>query len=219
MPREPDDPLSVIHPSQWQQQTQQLKQIKNWQLAGRVGIRLADQAHSATIQWRQQDQHFEIALLGPLGQGGAKIKGHREHVTITDASSGHRQHGHPDSLMQNQLGYALPIQDLAHWCRGLIPRQKLVKDLQFNSHGLPESFQQGVWQVNYLRWQPISSSSRQPPIYLPRKLILQSPQVKISLLIKQWHLEADSAPESRLQSPKIGTPAPPSIGSIEKVSS
>ena len=54
----------------------------DWQFTGKAGIRQGSSADSANIDWHQQDQAYEVRLSGPLGQGGAVIRGDNRGVEI-----------------------------------------------------------------------------------------------------------------------------------------
>ena len=52
---------------QWQFHRQKLSALNAWQLSGRIAIQTADEGGTASIDWRQQGEHYSIRIIGPIG--------------------------------------------------------------------------------------------------------------------------------------------------------
>ena len=53
---------------QWQANRDKLMQLDKWQLQGRIAVSMKKQAWSASLQWAQQRQNYQINIIAPLGQ-------------------------------------------------------------------------------------------------------------------------------------------------------
>jgi outer membrane lipoprotein LolB len=153
--------------------------LTNWQLSGKLGIRNQQQTKSAYLNWKQCGESFDIRLSGPLGQGGARLQGSRESVTLQtkDKTSSASD---PEQLLQQQLGWSMPISQLQYWVRGIpSPNQG------YRNNPGDNGFEQAGWHISYLQLQQVDS------LTLPAKAIATHPRLKLTLLLKNWQLDPD----------------------------
>jgi outer membrane lipoprotein LolB len=153
--------------------------LSHWQLSGKLGIRNQQQTKSAYLNWQQCGESFDIRLSGPLGQGGARLQGSRGSVTLQtkDKTS---SASNPEQLLQQQLGWSMPISQLQYWVRGIpSPNQGYRNNLDNNG------FEQAGWQISYLQLQQVDN------LTLPAKAIATHPRLKLTLLLKNWQLDPD----------------------------
>jgi outer membrane lipoprotein LolB len=152
---------------------EQPRQLHNWQLSGKLGLRGEQLAESAYIRWQQCDDNFAIKLNGPLGTGALHISGDSQ---LTQIRSKDQQISTPlprQWLWQN-YGWDLPLDYLPHWLQGL----PATPDTQIDHHGFTES----GWIISYPRWQQLDGYQ------LPAKIIAQHPKLKVTFIIKDWQL-------------------------------
>ena len=157
--------------------------LDNWALQGKLGIRQGQRADSATLNWQQQQQHYEIRLSGPLGQGAVAISGEPNQVQMVISGEAEPILATtPEQLMQSQLGWSLPLSQAHYWVQGRpAPR--------FPTAPLPggNGFSQLGWEVEVLRVVSIELPDG-GTINLPNRLRLQYGDLRITLLIAQWQL-------------------------------
>jgi outer membrane lipoprotein LolB len=153
--------------------------LSHWQLSGKLGIRNQQQAKSAYLNWQQCGEFFDIRLSGPLGQGGARLQGSRESVTLqtTDKTS---SASNPEQLLQQQLGWSMPISQLHYWVRGIPSPNQGYRNNPDNN-----GFEQAGWHISYLQLQQVDN------LTLPAKAIATHPRLKLTLLLKKWQLDPD----------------------------
>ena len=90
-----------------------------FELNGRIlASRANETSFSASFNWRQYIDSFEMVFWGPLGQGKTSIVGGRERVTLTAPSGEKRVFTNYQQWMENELGFSLPISFVAAWIRG-----------------------------------------------------------------------------------------------------
>ncbi len=160
--------------------------LDNWSLQGKLGIRQGQRADSATLNWQQQQQHYEIRLSGPLGQGALAISGEPGQVQM--AISGAAEPivaATPEALMQSQLGWSLPLSQAHYWVQGR-PAPQLASTPLPGGNG----FRQLGWEVQILRVGAIDLASGDR-VNLPSRLRLQYGDLRITLLIAQWLIETE----------------------------
>jgi len=152
---------------------------------GKLGIRTPEQSNSARFNWQQLEQQFHISVTNLLGQSVASLSGSDKAVQLSIAGHGNYITNQPDALLQQELGWTLPISMLRYWVKG-IPSPDSEAIYQFNNQGLIESLSQAGWQVDFSRYKALESHS------LPSKIRLQQGDIKLTLIIKRWSLNPDS---------------------------
>lgn len=166
-------------PALWQRHYQQTSQLDAWEISGKLAMRSEVQSGSGVLFWLQRQDYFDIRVSGPLGQGSTRLTGRHGEVRLTtpqldlQAASG-------EQLMQEQLGWSLPVNNLLWWVRGL-PAPDSKYQLQLNENSLAGQLEQDGWQLEFVRYQQLADGSR-----LPERIQLQGPQLQLTLLVKQW---------------------------------
>lgn len=159
----------------WQAYQQRMQASTHWELTGKVGIRTPDDNNSAGFSWQQFDGDFDISLSGPFNAGAARIYGTAENTTLE--TDGKRFYAaSPEQLLQQQLGWQLPVRELAWWIRGLPAPDSDYIDTMKNER--LSRLQQRGWTISYSRY---SEGNR-----YPEKLKLQYDQLRITLIVHEW---------------------------------
>lgn len=152
-----------------------------WQFDGKVGIRQGQRADSAGMEWQQDGEAFRIHLSGPLGQGGMQIEGNKEQVTLEIAGESEPYRGDsPEAVMQQALGWHLPVSQAQYWVQGRPAPHYPFKPLT----GI-QGFEQLGWHVEIQRTADITNS-----LTLPSKLEFTYADLRIRLVIRQWQTMA-----------------------------
>ncbi len=166
-------------PAQWQAHKAQASQLNGWQISGKVGIRSPRESGSATLFWLQRQDYFDIRLAGPMGRGAARLTGRPGAVSLDAANQGQFQAESAEALLQQQLGWSLPVAHLFWWIRGL-PAEDSKSRLTLDSESRLAKLEQDDWQVEYL------SYVQQNGYWLPERMKLHGANLDITLVIKDW---------------------------------
>lgn len=166
-------------PAQWKAHKEQVAALDGWQIAGKVGIRAPRDSGSGTLFWLQRRDYYDIRLSGPLGRGAARLTGHPGAITLEVANQGRYEAESPEALLEEQLGWRLPVSHLQWWVRGLpAPDRRSRLTLDGKSH--LASLEQDGWQVQYL------SYVEQNGFTLPERIKLKGADLDVTLVIKDW---------------------------------
>lgn len=154
---------------------------ERWQLSGKIGLRAPQLAESAYVNWRQCSDHFTVRISGPLGQTVARIDGRAESLTLQFEGREPITTRNPEALMQEQLGWSLPIRALRYWVRAQAAPNGEAK---FSGpEQQPTALLQQDWQIDYLAYHQNAATS------LPAKLRLSGgDSLQATLLINEWSL-------------------------------
>jgi len=149
-------------------------------LNGRIAVKHNGTRHSAGLRWVHRGQSDELLLQGPLGQTAARVYRDARGATLED---GNRQYQAADaeSLMQQVLGWQLPLGGLHRWVLG----QAMDGDAQIerDERGRIALLRQDGWEVRYLRYDGDATDS------LPSRLQLSRDELQVQLLIDEWEWE------------------------------
>ena len=167
----------------WQQRQQQLLPLTQWQVQGKIRIQTKEEDTSANLSWSQHPDHYQIYLAGPLGQGAISIAGSNENGVTLDIGGEQRyQADSAAQLLQQQLGWSIPISQIGYWARGM-PAPGVTYSKRLDGQNRLKQLNQEGWILNYVDYH----SDQQPQ--LPRKIKLSRGEaLKLTLILKQWQL-------------------------------
>ncbi|WP_407315058.1 lipoprotein insertase outer membrane protein LolB [Pseudomonas sp. nanlin1] len=166
-------------PQQWRQHKEQLSQLDGWQINGKVGIRAPKDSGSGTLFWLQRQDYYDIRLSGPLGRGAARLTGRPGHVSLEVANQGRYEAQSPEELLEEQLGWKLPVSHLVWWVRGL-PAPDSKSELTLDTDSRLSGLAQDGWTIEYL------SYTQQNGYWLPERMKLHGQQLDVTLVLKEW---------------------------------
>ena len=145
-------PQPVATSGSWQQHQQQIAQLQDWKLSGKLGFRAPQQGGSAAINWTQEKDNYQLFLSGPFGVGSAKIYGDEKTAEMLYGDTVYRQS--PKQLAMQLTGLPLPVDALSWWARGLpSPTQPGATGLATGADGLAVGFDQAGWQLSFSRYR------------------------------------------------------------------
>lgn len=181
-------PLTLTEPPQWQETIAQLSGIDNWEFSGKIGVKVPERIDSAVInRWKQDEAQFIIDLSSAIfGLGATRIEGNPNYIVMTESGEAPIISYQPTELIQQHIGWPLPIAQLRYWVKGIpAPIQTTedqIKAIKFNGNGELSQLNQNGWQINYSKYTLFNN------INLPRKIILRQQQAKITVIINDWQL-------------------------------
>jgi outer membrane lipoprotein LolB len=149
--------------------------------SGRVSVRQGEHRDSAGLRWVHRSPEDEILLLAPLGQTVARI--HRDAQEVTLEAHGKRYAAQDmEALMQQVLGWQLPLSGLRYWVMAL-PAPDGQSDTERSSNGQVSVLRQQGWEIRYTRYAAAT------PDALPLRLSLKRGDLEVLLLIDEWEVQ------------------------------
>jgi len=173
--------------SDWGEYQRTLQGVKLWQVQGKLGIRLPGDSGSLYFNWQQRPENFAIHLSGPLGQGASWIRGGAPDSSLQQVSleRGKQPPVYADNLealMHSTLGWALPVDELYYWVRGIPAPDLPIEQINHDEAGRLARLQQQGWTLRFERYKTINSWP------LPGKIIAERDPLKLTFIIKNWKL-------------------------------
>ena len=155
-----------------------LAPVTDWRLVGRLGVSDGRDSGSGSLTWTQRGDHYQFELHAPVTGKTWLLTGDAQHAQLQGLRAETLEGDNAASLLQRELGWRVPVAELAWWTRGM--RAPGKAELSLRGDGLPARIVQAGWQVNFLDYD----ESTNPP--LPRKLYAESGNYKVRLAIQRW---------------------------------
>ncbi|CAH1045327.1 lipoprotein insertase outer membrane protein LolB [Halomonas sp. TD01] len=163
---------------QWERQQADVEAFDTWTLVGKAGLRTPQENTSANLDWNQHPHYFRMLISGPFGGGRSVLEGREGRFSLT-TSDGRFEAETPEALMEDQLGWALPVRAMPDWVRGL-PGSHASYQLETDELGFPNHLQQDGWEIDYRDWEQVEG------MWLPRRLVMNYGDLRITLVVNQW---------------------------------
>lgn len=178
----------VADKAAYQTRAEQISAIKNWSLSGRLSLDDGEDGGSGKLQWRVDPMSSSLDFFAAMGRGAWYLESSDAGATMRDAKGVHFA---PDveSLVQQQLGWPVPVAALQWWARGLVaPGTVLASEI--DAQGLLVSLQQFGWVISISRYDEFDGH------LLPVRLDATHNNYRVKMAISQWHMQ-NQAPIDR----------------------
>lgn len=154
-----------------------------WEAEGKAAVRSAKQGTNLYFTWTQNGPGWRLVVRGPLGLGRAELHGQPGEVhLLSDDITQEVSASSPEELLEMTTRHQAPVSHALHWMKAepatahaRIRRDELGRPLQITEDG---------WTVDYLEW------SEEAP-RLPRRLTVQGPDGRATVVIGLWRLNLD----------------------------
>jgi outer membrane lipoprotein LolB len=166
----------------WQQRQVSLLALSDWGVDGRAAIDDGRSSAKVSLRWEQQEQQFDMRLMSFFGQQLARLQGDNGGVVILSQPGQPQQQA--DSavlLMQQVLGWSLPLDGLRFWVVG-VPVPGRAADWGVDGQGQLEWLEQDGWRVEFAGYQAASG------LTLPHKLSLYNGALRARLVLDHWRV-------------------------------
>lgn len=155
----------------------------HWEAEGKAAVRSRDRGTNLYFTWTQTGPAYRIVVRGPLGLGRAELKGEPGLVTLNaDGLKDEVSASSPEELLEITAHRQAPISHALHWIKAepATAQARIRRDVQ----GRPEQILEDGWTITYLEW------SEEAP-RLPRRLTLEGPDGRATVVIGLWRLDLD----------------------------
>lgn len=164
----------------WQARQQALRAVERWDIHARAALRLEGEAYQIGIRWQRTEQDFTLLLEAPFGQGVIRIDAVAANYRLLLPDGRSFVNDSPEALLDEVLGWSLPIGGLEYWIRGL-PWPGSTYAQRNDSAGRSLSIRQDRWTIRYLDYFDADGGPA-----LPRRLNLARDQLALKLVIERW---------------------------------
>ena len=164
----------------WDTRLSDLYRLRQWSIHGHVAVQSGNEGWSATLQWDQDNQNFKLRFIAPLGQGTYQLSGDDGKVTLQTADNRVFQASSPESLLQDNLGWDIPLHGLQYWVLGAPEPDVTTDNLVLDDKGRMTELQQSGWRISISRYGEFDGRE------LPSKLLMQNDRFQLRLVVLDW---------------------------------
>ncbi len=149
---------------------------------GRFAVRYADAQGEIRhlyghFSWRDNGQCVILHLSNPLGQTLALIQAEPASASLKVPGRAPQTAQHVEELMQNTLGFALPLSGLRNWIHAIAAPESRTLIQRDPSNGRPLRIEQDGWTIDYI---DAEHTTQAPKIYLKRA----TPPIEVKLVLQ-----------------------------------
>lgn len=162
-------------------QVDSVEALNQWQLDGKIAIKMTDFARSAYFGWENTVGSYQISVNGPLGQGRAELSKQPEGVTLRYDGEKHQAQS-AETLMYEHLGWSFPVDNMQWWIKGLPAPDTPPDSITYNNQGQISELSQHGWRIRYLQYQTALG------LTLPYKITAENLNLQLTVLLKKWQL-------------------------------
>lgn len=164
----------------WNLHQAAIQELSIWQANGRTAISSDQGSGKLALRWNQDGTHFDIRLMSFLGQQQARLEGINGGPSrLLRPDQPAIQADNEDALMQEAIGWSLPLTGMRYWMLG-IPQPGVAVRKSVDGHGRLIWLEQDGWHIDYTSYQAVDGLS------LPRKLRLKHGDITARLVIDTW---------------------------------
>lgn len=157
-----------------------------WAFKGRIAVSNAHDSGSGRIEWRQTGGQYAIELRAPVTRRSWRLSGEPGWAKLEGLDNGPFEGDSAEQLLQQHVGWTVPLSDLAAWVRGA--RGAGAADIEFDPQGRPSRLREAGWVIEYRGW-------RDSAPLLPTKVFAQRGDERVRLLVDDWMI--DGAADNR----------------------
>jgi outer membrane lipoprotein LolB len=165
----------------WTTRRPELQSREHFELKGRVAVAAGTQGFNARLRWAQDGGRAQVALEGPLGAGAVHIDAQGCDLDIVTASGARLTSDAARAELSARLGFDPPLASLRYWILGVpdpaLPAAETLDSVQQHL----TSLEQDGWRIAYGGYVVVGSE------WLPARLTLERANVRVKLLVDDWH--------------------------------
>ena len=174
----------------YEQRHQRLAQVVNWELDSRLAVRGGGEGGSGHFSWRVAGNQSVMDFYGALGRGAWRLVADGDMAELALANGEIYRAESVQDLVRNQVGWEVPVNELAWWVRGLVaPGSYSHRTL--DQQGQLISLNQSGWAIQFERYTQHDGES------LPVRLTASRGESRVRLAVRDWHLAAGASAEAQ----------------------
>jgi len=164
----------------WAERQSELGAMQDWALTGRVAVKLNGDGWNAHLRWQQTGESYRIRVFDPFGRTLALIEGDAERAVLRTAEGDTLEAADPETLMDEQFGWHLPLTGMRYWLRGIPTAMPSPDFLRLDAQGRPELLQQAGWSITY------DDFASAHPMALPTRIGMEHQFISVRLAVADW---------------------------------
>ncbi len=166
-----------------------LKDSAEWGMTGKISLDDGDQGGSGRLQWDVKPGRSELAFHGAMGRGAWHLQIGPEGALLKMADGTEQAAAGVGELIQEHMGWPVPLEALQWWVRGLAAPGMAEKEL-IGPDGLLISLRQFGWDVDFTRYDSVGA------LELPVRLNATRDRYRVKLAVSRWQMDVSRDPSN-----------------------
>jgi outer membrane lipoprotein LolB len=174
IPIEPDDRLA-----RYDARHAALSELPDWTMNGRLSVDDGEDGGSGGITWQVIGDTTRIDFHAAMGRGAWRLEMSDQGAVLETADGRVLRGPATNALLQEEIGWTVPVDALAWWARGLAAPEG-GEQVETDANGLAERIVQQGWTVNYRRYSLFAGS------LMPVRLNANKDHYRVKLAVSEW---------------------------------
>jgi outer membrane lipoprotein LolB len=176
----------------YEQRVAWLSQVDSWALQGRLAVSDEAEGGSGSFSWRQEGGSSRMDFHGALGRGAWRLVADANGAELEFADGTLYRAASVDSLVRGQIGWAVPVESLAWWVRGLAAPGEVQQRL-LDEEGRLSELRQNGWSIEFGRYgQAGVSNGAHGALTLPLRMTARQADRAVKLVVRKWELPGEN---------------------------
>jgi outer membrane lipoprotein LolB len=151
-----------------------------WSLEGRIAVSGGGDGGSGQLRWTQAGAETVFEMRAPVSRQTWRLTASPGSVRLDGLDGGPRTGDDAEALLRSELGWNLPLSNLASWVRGM--RGPGPARVQLDADGLPAAIEQHGWRIEYRAWDRSTDPA------LPSRVFASRGDQRVRLAVSHWDL-------------------------------
>ena len=165
-----------------------LREQVSWNLSGKLAISNDADGGSGKLQWRESPDYTRMDFHGTLGRGAWRLEADGVGARLELADGSAYRDSTVDRLVQQQVGWEIPVESLSWWVRGMAAPGD-SEELWFDERGNLTRLNQDGWAIEFGTYRTFGEFE------MPVRLTAQQADWKVKLVVRRWELAREIAPD------------------------
>ena len=149
---------------------------------GKLLLTLADEKTALQFSWQQNQDDYVIDVWGAFGQGRTQLRGTGKKMQVMRGQKVIVA-GPPELVMQQQLGWSMPVEAMRYWILG-----QPQPNIRFADYAIDEAqssvrFRQSFWAVTAVLVNGANTASQNPQ---PKQVELIRDDVAVRVKVSKY---------------------------------
>lgn len=170
---------TTVPKATWAEREAALSRLQSWHLNGKIAVQSTRDSGSASVDWFQNRNRYNISMSGPLGASTMKLSGSEGQVSLQMSDGKVYRASSPEQLLKAQWGFNLPVSSMNYWIRGL-PVPSVPASTRFDNAGRLSTLIQQGYRIDFLSYSNFGKWE------LPERISLVSSSLRVKMVVYQW---------------------------------
>ena len=161
-----------------------------WSVRGRLGLSDGDRGGTLAMTWRADGREHVVLLRTVAGGRQWRLEMGPSGAVLTGSEIGRLEGADPDLLVEQAVGWPIPVRWMSQWLRGLpVPR---AATSGYAEDGVLETLTWAGWRLEFERWRRLAGAG----VLLPARVTANKPPHRVRAALSHWNFEKPGDPST-----------------------